>query len=369
MKEFIKESIDEKKRLVRSERYALQSVSKKALPGERVSICLRNRIPNKAEQTYEDIKIWQHNKTGKAFLSGLAVCGSVWTCPVCAAKISERRKMELKKAFDMFQSERGKIAMLTLTFAHNRFDSLEDLLDKFGQATNKFMSGKAYNNIRLEMGIVGRVRASECTYGDNGFHPHTHIAIFYKNECDLERMRIQMYRLWEKACSKFDLKTSFDYGLDLQNADRAEEYFTKHGTWSIEQEMTKWHTKKGKKESLTPYDFLRLYLSTEDEKYLRLFKEYATAYKGKRQLQWSQGLKKMFVLEDKSDEEVAKEKLEDADLLGLIEYFDWKHILKYDLRSKLLDNIEMYGYDLGLKITLATKKESSRHEDSQTNEI
>ncbi|MGG2085398.1 hypothetical protein [Lysinibacillus pakistanensis] len=35
----IRESIDEKVRLVRAERYALQSVSKKALPGERVSIC------------------------------------------------------------------------------------------------------------------------------------------------------------------------------------------------------------------------------------------------------------------------------------------------------------------------------------------
>lgn len=365
MKQSIKESLDEKMRLVRAERYALQSVSRKALPEERVMICLRNRIPNKAEGRYEDIKVWRHTKTGKSFLSGLAVCGSVWTCPVCAAKISERRKIELKHAFDIFKSQDGKIAMLTLTFSHNKFNRLDDILKKFGQATTKFMSGKAYNNIRLEMGLIGRVRASECTYGDNGFHPHTHIALFYKNDIDLEVIKKKMYDLWKKACDKFELVTSEKYGLDLQNADKAEEYFTKHGNWSTEQEMTKWHIKKGKKDSLTPFDFLRLYMETENDKYLRLFKEFAKAYKGKRQLQWSQGLKKMFILEEKTDEEVAKEKTEDADLLGLIDYFDWKHIIKYELRSKLLDNIEKFGYDIGLKITLATKKESSGHEDSQ----
>ncbi|KIV75266.1 hypothetical protein SZ39_1587 [Bacillus mycoides] len=54
-------------------------------------------------------------------------------------------------------------------------------------------------------------------------------------------------------------------------------------------------------------------------------------------MQWSQGLKKRFILEDKTDEQVAKEKLEDADLFGLLDYDIWKKILKYENRSYFLD--------------------------------
>lgn len=363
----IRDSLDEQIRLARSERYALQSISKKALPNERVSICLRNRLKKNGEDYYEDIKIWKHRKTHKAFYSGLAVCGSVWICPVCAAKISEKRKEELKQAFALHKADGGFIAMLTLTFSHDRFDKLDDILDKFGQATQKLMRGKAFDNIRSEMGLIGRVRAFEVTYGDNGFHPHAHIALFYTNECDLDDLRIKMYVLWEKACNKVNLKTNFQYGLNLQSAEKAEDYFTKHGSWSIEQELTKWHVKKAKKESLSPFDFLRMYLETENEKYLSLFREYAISFKGKRQLQWSQGLKKKFIIEDKTDEQLAKEKVEEADILGVLSFEDWKQILKTDSRAEFLDRIEKYGYDLAYKMTI--KKESSCAEDSKGKEI
>ncbi|PCN86444.1 hypothetical protein AS583_19820 [Acinetobacter baumannii] len=58
--------------------------------------------------------------------------------------------------------------------------------------------------------------------------------------------------------------------------------------------MTKGHIKKGKEGGLTPFDLLQL--SFEDElvfgrKPSQLFKEYAAAFKGARQLMWSRGLK------------------------------------------------------------------------------
>ena len=332
--------LDYKLQIVRAERYACQSVARKALPTERVSKCLRF-VTNGS-----NVQVWKHKKTQKAFYAGLLVCGSVWQCPLCAAKISEKRRQELKQAFDIHKQNGGYIAMLTLTFSHQRFDKLADILDKFGQATKKFMSGRAFQNIRDEMHLLGRIRVLEVTYSDdNGFHPHAHIALFYESEVDIKSLENKMYLLWEKACNKVGLKTSKEHGLKLDGADEAESYLSKHGSWSLEQEMSKAHIKKAKKGSMTPFDFLRTYLVEEDEKYLKLFREYVQCFKGKRQLQWSQGLKKKFILEDKTDEELAKEKVEEADLLGLLEYEFWRKILYYEHRSLFLDLCEKNGFE------------------------
>ena len=358
----IKKQLDEKLRAVRAERYACQTVAKKALPKERVGICLRR-------PSGSDVAVWKHKESKKAFYNGLMICGSVWTCPVCAAKISEKRKLELQKAFEQHTEKGGHVALLTLTFSHKKTDKLKDTIKNFSAATQKFMTGRAYHEIRTDMGMIGRIRVFEVTYGKNGFHPHVHIALFYNNSVDLDVMKNRMYDLWSKACKKFGLNSSKKYGLDLQSAEHAQEYLSKHGTWSLEQELSKSHIKVAKDESMTPFDFLRKYLVTEDEKYLKLFREYVECFKGKRQIQWSQGLKKMFDLVDKTDEELAAEKIEEADILGLLTYDQWKVILKNEQRAQLLSNVERYGFDIGLMITMGIKKESSGHEDSQIEEI
>jgi hypothetical protein len=358
------QELNEKLRLIRAERYACQSVARKAIPKERVSKCLR-LANNKS-----NVQVWKHIKNQKAFYGGLLVCGSVWHCPVCAAKISERRRKELQQAFKLHKKEGGKIALLTLTFSHKKFDRLKDILEKFGQATQKFMSGRAYQNIRDEIGLIGRVRVFEVTYGDNGFHPHAHIALFYTNDVDLKNIEKEMYPLWEKACFKVGLTVNKEHGLKLDDGDEAEKYLSKHGTWSLDQELSKAHIKKAKKDSMTPFDFLRKYLEEEDEKYLNLFREYAQCFKGKRQLQWSQGLKKRFVLEDKTDEQLANEQIEEADLLGLLDYDFWKKkILKYGNRSYFLDLCEKYSFEKAVSIIneykFEMKKDKKKTSSSQ----
>lgn len=337
----VKEGLNKKFSLARTERYACQSVAKKALPDERVSMCLR-RVNGSA------VSVLQHKQTSRAFYSGLMVCGSVWNCPVCAAKISEKRRKELKQAFESHKKDKGKIALLTLTFSHKRNEKLKDILDKFGLATQKFMSGRAFQNIRERMDLIGRIRVFEVTYGNNGFHPHAHIALFYFNDVDLKILKKEMYSLWEKACIKVGLTVNEKYGLDLQKGEEAEKYLSKYGTWSLDQELSKAHIKRAKKDSLTPFDFLRKFLEKEDFKYLALFKEYAECFKGKRQIQWSQGLKKRFLLEDKTDEQLVREKVEVSDLLGMLDYDTWKLILKFDNRSYFLDQCEKFGFDKAL---------------------
>lgn len=336
------QELNEKLRLVRSERYACQSVARLILPSERVSKCLRSVLNN------TQVEVWKHLKTDKAFYNGLLVCGSVWTCPVCAAKISERRRQELNKAFELHRTDKKHIALLTLTFSHKKTDKLKETLKKFSSAMIKFRSGKRYQKIREKMGLIGTVRAFEITYGSNGFHPHAHLALFYTNDINLDLMKYEMFDLWKKACNKFGLTTLQGVGLDLQNGSEADEYLSKYGTWGLDKELSKSHVKKGKKGSMTPFDFLREIYNSGDTIYFALFKEYAEALKGKRQLQWSPGLKSHFLIGEKTDEEVAKETIEQADLLGLIDYQTWKFILKYEKRTLLLDYIEKYGFEIAL---------------------
>lgn len=331
--------------MLRAERYALQSVAREILPNERIKICLRHSLGGIVE-------VHRHLHTSKAYYDGLMVCASVWTCPVCASKISERRKKEMEKAITEHKTKNGKLAMLTLTIRHNRKDRLNDLLGAFNKSTSKMMSGREYHEIREEMGIIGRVKALEVTHGSNGWHPHAHIVIFYENETSLKVMENRMYKLWNNACKKVGLSTTQSYGIDLQGAEHVQAYLTKHGSWSIEQEMTKSHIKKGKESNMTPFDLLRDVLYNDDDYSKVLYREYAAAFKGKRQLHWSRGLKDCFDINDKTDEEVAKEKVEHSDLLGMLTSNQWKEIIRRDQRAQLLDNIEKYGFDIGLSVTL-----------------
>lgn len=343
--------LDEKIRLARSERYACQSVARIALPKERVSKCLRRMI-NKSE-----VDVWKHRKTLKAFYGNLAVCGSVWVCPVCAAKISERRRQELQSASTQFVSSGGKLGFLTLTFSHKKTDRLRETLERFRGALKRFFSGKRYQNIRNKIGFVGSVRAFEITYGLNGFHPHVHMILFYTIEIDLEMLEEEFRELWRKACLANQLHTKDEYALTFQDGKKADEYMAKHGTWGLDRELTKAHVKKGKKQSLTPFDFLRKVLEDGDQLYLRLFVEYAEALKGKAQLYWSPGLKDRFKVEEKTDEEVATEKVEEADLLGQIDYPTWQQILKLDKRSYILDLCEREGFEQVLVYLQDIKKD------------
>lgn len=343
--------VDEALRNARAERYAIQSVAKIALPNERVSKCLR-AVLNKTQ-----VEVWKHKNTEKAFYNGLLVCGSVWNCPVCASKISEKRYKELKQAFDLHKEQGGYIAFMTLTFSHKKSDELKVILKQFSKALTRFRSGKRYHKLRNKMNMIGSIRTFEITYGLNGFHPHIHLAIFYKNDVDLKELEFEFYSLWCAAAKKEGLSTKEKYGLTLQNGDKVEEYLSKHGKgkWSLTKEMTKTHIKKGREQSFTPFDLLREFINTGEQIYISLFKEYADALKGKTQLFWSRGLKDLFLINEKSDEELAKESLEQADLLGLIPYEDWQFILKNKYRSRLLDNIEKFGYDFAIKLILDKK--------------
>jgi hypothetical protein len=280
----------------------------------------------------------------RASFDGLQSCASVWACPICSAKISEHRRAELVQLVAAHRAAGGYVVLATRTFPHSRRDDLADLLSRLAIAENKFKSGKPWSRLVARHGIVGTVRALEATYGSNGWHPHIHELVFIApgRSCDLLALQADLYTRWASAAVRagFPLP-SLAHGVDVRDGTYAARYASK---WGIESELTKAHAKRGKAGSLSPFDLLRIALATDDRSAARtasaLFATYATAFKGKRQLVYSPGLRARYLAKaELTDQEAAEGTEPDAVLLGRLEPSHWKAILKANLRGSLLEAI------------------------------
>lgn len=330
----------------RVERFALQAVARNILPDSRTAKCLRIRAHDC------DVQIWKSKEHGTANYAGLQTCGSVWACPVCSAKIAERRRVELLQAMGMHRAQGGFVNLLTLTTPHQRGHDLRELNGQQGNALQSFLRDKSVKKVFAEMGYLGQVRALEVTHGrksgrNNGWHPHFHILQFCQVKgSDAQRAdwTERLYTRWAVYCQKAGLgKPSFEHGIKLDDGTKATHYVTK---WGLEDEMTKGHTKKAKAGGETPFDLLRAALADrQDKQAAALFKEFAECFKGKRQLSWSNGLKARFYVDEKTDEQLSNEKEDRAVLLGLLTVDQWRDVLKVDARGVLLEVAAHGGWE------------------------
>lgn len=326
----------------RLQRFALQATARSILPKSRTAKCLRLRA-NK-----QDITVWKSKEHGTASYAGLQTCGSVWSCPVCAAKIAERRRVEIIHAMDAHKAQGGLVSLLTLTTPHQRADDLAELLAKQAKALHRFWSDRGTKAVFEAMGVLGQIRALEVTHGrnspqNNGWHPHYHVLVFHGVAGDLEAWGGVLYERWAECCRRAGLGVpSKAHGLKLHDGSKAAAYASK---WGLEDEMTKGHTKKAL-HGETPFDFLRAFLAdAADKQAAALFREFAETFKGKRQLHWSRGLKARFAVEEASDEQLAA-KIEDrAVLLGQISLEQWRDVLAVEGRGQVLQLAAIGGWD------------------------
>lgn len=142
------------------------------LPGERISTCLRLIIPGK-----DHVKVLYSQGLKRAHYGNLIVCGSVWGCPVCSAKITERRRIEVEPAISNWQ---GSVAMGAFTAQHALNQPLSSVKGMLYEAYTKMQEGRFYQQIKRKYGIAGTIGSSEVTWGPiNGWHPHKHNLLFF----------------------------------------------------------------------------------------------------------------------------------------------------------------------------------------------
>lgn len=394
------------------------------------------------------VGVHREARSGSAFYGGLATCGSVWACPVCAAKVQQKRRAELVQLIDYAYSNvlcapvlysalsytaigpryvqpehwcvmprpgspsYSKVkqwaigprrpncpTMITFTFPHGRFDSLVWLRDCMSDAFARLRSGSVWEAIKERVGYEGLVRSTELTYGQHGWHLHTH-EIWLLGLLS-EQQRVEFLRdlrlAWLAACMSAgligpstkagrkawqlyaDYSTSSEerqaylmsdsrrakklaaaleavtksdgkkihsfmaHSVDARFNVSSSDYLAKQDegrAWGADNEMATATSKKAKRGGVHPHEFLVRQAEGDRERYL----EYVQAMHGASQLFWSHGLKDLVGVKDKTDVQLVREQTEKADVLGLLTPEQWAVVRRCNVRGELLSAAELGGW-------------------------
>lgn len=240
-------------------KWRMQREAQKLLPDERVAFCMRRMKATSVDVMYSPA-------FKSAHYDGLMVCGSVWVCPLCAAKISERRRVELERAITSWIARGGAVYLATYTIAHKCYDDLPSLLQSFLSARKKARQGRSAQAIRKQFDVVGTISVREVTWSkQNGWHPHCHELVFCSSEIAIEEYDRVVREQWRKSVEREGLSIN-EHGFKLDRTYGAVgDYIAKFGreplqtSWSTATELTKGHLKHGRgEEHLTPFAMLHL---------------------------------------------------------------------------------------------------------------
>lgn len=319
-------------------RFQLQGAARRLLPMEAVAGCLRRRQAGK-----DFVDLWYIAASTSAKFGGLQTCSSVWHCPVCAAKVTERRRVEVREGIDAWVATGGDIALVTFTVRHRASDSLRGLVAGLMRSLRRVSSGKAGGQLRSLYGVIGMIRSVEVTYGeDNGWHPHIHMLLFVNPECAFDLLWRHLRRQWDNALRLENMREVTARGVDMRWANsEIADYVAKLGSdrsWDIEHELVKGPVKLGRGEHLSPIELLAGFAETGDYEYGRLWQIYAHEMKGTHQLRWSPGLRARLGLgKVKTDAEISEEKDLLGEILARLNKKEWAIVLYYEARSELLN--------------------------------
>lgn len=281
----------------------------------------------------------------RASYKGLVICGNVWGCPVCGARISRIRRAEMNVLLAWARAEGLVPILLTLTARHGRSDSLEHLLHGMKEAKRRLRQRAEWRRLPFE----GSVTATEITHGTrHGWHPHFHELILLR--ADSEEQALDMARTlrspWLASLRAYGLDGA-SAAFDVRGAAEAGNYVAK---WGVAEEMTLSGDKAGKTQDGHERGRLPSQLATlggeGDATAAKLWVEYFEATSGKRrnQLVWSRGLKLRCGVEEVSDEDAALKEAEDEDTTEYAGEWDgeaWRPL--QSKRVRLMDAAEEGG--------------------------
>lgn len=176
--------------------------------------------------------------SGQITLNGLQSCHSVWSCPVCSARIVNRRGQQLQTVIDRWHAEGYRIGFQTFTLRHKRRDTLEDTWNRVIKSFNRVAQGLA--TLHRNFGVVGQgrtgsgvrsrismVRTTEATHGANGWHVHLHVLVFFDGgQLPEDRWSVisaKLSDLWNKAVVKEGGSVDPKYSTQAELVDPSED--------------------------------------------------------------------------------------------------------------------------------------------------
>ena len=291
-------------------------------------------------------------KNDNAVIRGLFTCGSVWSCPVCAAKIQEARRKEIAKAIKWAYLNDYKCIMITMTISHKQYEKLGHLMNKFTIARQKLKGGNPWKRLKESAGLIGYISTLELTFGEiNGWHPHYHELWIVKKDCDTDLLRDRIADRWTRICLSQDLIRGNkdnrldkfnEKSIDIRDNVSSSEYLTKQSNaqeWGIDREMAKSSSKVAKNKGYTPFQLLDKSDNSGTDRYAKLFMEFCNIFKGRKQHYWSRGLKELINIEEKTEEELSEEKQPEI-LLYVFSQRQFSIVTKNNMLIKIIEWIE-----------------------------
>lgn len=294
-------------------RFYLLEVARSLLPQERIQVCWRYPLP--ARKTVEII---YSDERKCARTKGTMKCGSGWVCPACMSYIAARRREELQTAVNRSADKYASL-MATYTVRHHAGMNLADLLSGMVTAYGKVFEGGWWTRTKADWMIRGAVRATEITWGVNGWHPHFHVLLFVDKEVMGENLAgspaeyvsslmPEIGARWLQKLELVGLSGDPRIAFDLRSSDQQiAEYIAKWGkmpaAWEVAGnawEVAHATTKNAGKGHFGPLEIL--FRAAHDNQFKSLFREYHHATKGRSQLHWSKGLKTLLDIEVIKDE-------------------------------------------------------------------
>lgn len=275
----------EQRRATRAEKYAFR---RQISTLTRAVGALEHRVVTCGLKVHSAFGVGVRLTGGQAGFSGLALCASAWSCPVCAAKIAAQRAEELGDVLAWARGEGHALAMVTLTVQHHQADALVASWDAVADGWAAVTSGSQWTSEPVEkfaqrladwrlrgrqadadkaaglkvrdggqrapkgwnqgvepvrrvgdmerFGVIGWARVIEVTHGENGWHPHLHVPVIMKRGGNIQKRAKElgdaMFERWQRAVQLAGFDSWRDSGgLDVTVTGAAEkklaEYLTK----------------------------------------------------------------------------------------------------------------------------------------------
>lgn len=278
-------------------RWRLREAIAELLPGARMTECMNRAVPNMVPV----LKVGP----GGAYVAHVRRCGSVWTCPYCAAKIARGRAEELRRAIAAAGARGLFVTLATFTVGHSAEDELPVLLDGLTEAMRRWRSGRSWQRLSAAVGYVGAVRNLEVTWGGgSGWHPHSHVLLVTRERIAGSGWAIRMQERWAESVERSGGYASPVHGLRFSDAEHdVKGYLTKVDrevsdgleqarSWAAAEELTFSHAKVGRGHGrLNAWTLAMLFRETGDQEMGDRFVQFAAAFHGRRHLVWSRGLR------------------------------------------------------------------------------
>lgn len=150
---------------------------------------------------------------------GVTHCKSSWCCPVCTPRRMSAYALDIACGIDALKAQGQLAAMITFTIPHTSGFSckqateiLYNVWKGFTVHGNKVGKGIPKNDVFANFALTHdhkhRVRVTEYTYGENGWHPHFHCLFWFPKEKfnDIVNWEERLQTRWLELCKRYTIR-------------------------------------------------------------------------------------------------------------------------------------------------------------------